>query len=154
MVWADGLAPSTIDTAIVVPVTVAPGQDGVLSADQLSEYTSTEGALSRKLDALASAPNAIIALDPRIIASIRALGAAAPASALEWLTGLSSLPNDVFPLQYADADLSLERAAGVTSPLSATSLLWALDSATFGGSETPASSPSRVADAGHCGSGR
>ncbi|THG29475.1 DUF6049 family protein [Naasia lichenicola] len=141
VVWADGTAPSTVDTAIVVPVTVAPGQDGVLSADQLSEYTSTEGALSRKLDALATAPNAIIALDPRIIASIRVLGTSAPASSLDWLTRLSNLPNAVFPLQYADADLSLERAAGAAGPLSATSLLWALDSATFGGSDAPAASP-------------
>ena len=39
-----------------------------------------------------------------IIASIRVLGNAAPASAVEWLTRLSDIPNETFSLGYADSD--------------------------------------------------
>ena len=145
LVWADGAPPSTVQATVVLPVTVAPGQSGILTADELTAETAPSGPLSRKLEALSTSPATVIALDPRIVASIRVLGANAPASAVEWLDQLESLPNAVIPLQYADADLSLERIGGAASPLSPLSLAWALDPAAFAAPATSTPSPDGTA---------
>lgn len=152
LVWADGSPPSTVQATVVLPVTVAPGQSGILTADELTTATAPNGPLSRKLEALSTSPATVIALDPRIVASIRVLGANAPETAVEWLDQLEALPNAVLPLQYADADLSLERIGGAASPLGPLSVAWALDPAAFAapvpatGTATPSPSASTPAE--------
>jgi len=152
VVWAEGSAPSTVQTTVLLPITVAPGQSGILSADELSAATAAEGPLTRKLDALSGSSATVVALDPRIIASIRVLGLSAPTSALDWLARLSALPNPVIPLQYADADLALERGAGAAAPIGPESIQWALDATTFGAAQDAAPpvspAPESTADAG------
>lgn len=91
--------------AVVVPITARASETGMLDADTLALLTSPTGALSRTLDDVL-ASSATIALDPMIVASIRALGTTAPESAVEWLDRLESASNEVFLLAYADADLS------------------------------------------------
>jgi hypothetical protein len=143
VVWADDTPPSTVQTTVMLPITVAPGQSGILSADELSAATAADGPLTRKLEALASSPATVAALDPRIIASIRVLGLSAPTSALDWLAQLSALPNAVMPLQYADADLAIERAAGAAAPIGPLSVQWAVNPADFGASQdAPSADPS------------
>ncbi|BDI24195.1 DUF6049 family protein [Herbiconiux sp. L3-i23] len=136
LVRLDGEGPRA-EISIVLPITAPPGVDGIIAAETLEEYTGPSGVLTRKLDAAAD-PRVALALDPRILASIRVLGTRAPASAVEWLQRLESLSNEVFPLQYGDADVSLERAAGSPSVLQPTSFASVLDPADFpAGPATP-----------------
>ena len=102
--------------ALVVPVTAPSTSRGILSADELTTLTAEDGELTQVLDAVEGTA-AILAIDPAIPAAIRALGAAAPASASEWLDRLVSLPNDRFALQYGDADVSSQIDAGLDAPI-------------------------------------
>ncbi|BDZ45360.1 hypothetical protein GCM10025866_12690 [Naasia aerilata] len=111
LVWQNGAAPPPVGVALVMPLTTPGISAGLLDAESLDAYTSTGGVLRKKLDAVRGTPTAI-AVDPRIVASIRALGSTAPASAVAWLNDLRDSSNYIFPLGYADADPSLERAAG------------------------------------------
>ena len=76
-----------------------------------------------------------------IIASIRALGNAAPPTARDWLVRLSGLPNDTFSLGFGDADVAGQVQSGLTAPLQPTSLAYALDPKNF----TPTPAPDRRA---------
>ncbi len=145
-VWADGAAPAPIAVSTVVPFTTPGISEGLLDADSLEAYTSAGGVLRRKLDAVRGSADAI-ALDPRILASIRALGTDAPDSAVDWLNELRTVDNVVFPLSYADSDVALERAAGAPSVLGPGSFESSLDRDVFANGpiaeETPPSpSPS------------
>ena len=116
--------------ALVAPITVpAPGA-GVLDATQLESWTGPLGLLSRELDALAGRPVAI-AIDPRIIASIQVLGTSAPASATAWLDRLRGVPNEIFPLAYADADVAIQAQLALPNLLTPTSFSDLLDPADF-----------------------
>ena len=129
-VWADGEPPAPIGVATVVPFTTPGISEGLLDADSLEAYTSAGGVLRRKLDAVLGSADAI-ALDPRILASIRALGTEAPESAVDWLNDLRAVENFVFPLSYADSDLTLERAAGASAVLGPGSFESSLDADAF-----------------------
>lgn len=93
---------------------LTPGTSGtgLLSAQDLSSLTAAGGSLSNALDALAG-KTVTVGIDPRILASIRALGNQAPASATAWLARLQSLNLDSFALQYADADPALQAQLGL-----------------------------------------
>lgn len=131
-VWAEGPGPAPIGVTVVVPFTTPGITAGLLDAGSLDAYMSTGGVLRKKLDAVRGTP-AAIALDPRIVASVRALGTSAPASALAWLTDLRAADNVIFPLSYADADLALERASGAPAVLTPGSFESSLDPADFTG---------------------
>ena len=142
--WLQGAAPPTLGVATVIPLTTPAVPDGLLDAEALEAYTAVGGALRKKLDAGISS-GAALALDPRILASIRALGANAPTSAVEWLQELDGASNLVFPLGYGDADLSLERGAGAGGLLGPISFDEALDPANFAdgdGGTLPSPTPS------------
>ncbi len=103
-----------VRVAIAVPITVPASSIGLIDAEALEAYTRPLGVLTRQLDAVFGRPVAI-GIDPMIIASIRALGTTAPESALLWLERLGDAPNQVFPLAYADLDLTLATQAGATT---------------------------------------
>lgn len=107
--------------AVIVPITAPGVTAGMLSSDQLASLTASDGALTAQLDAVSGTP-AILAVDPAIVAAIRARGTAAPASAQAWLARLMDLPNQRFALQYGDADVSTQFAAGLGAPMAPTSL--------------------------------
>ncbi|GAA1826670.1 DUF6049 family protein [Agromyces salentinus] len=109
---AAGAAP----IALVAPLTVPTATTGLIGIDELAAWTAPDGTLSTQLDALAGREVAI-GIDPRVIASIRSLGSAAPPEALEWLQRLADVPNETFPLAYADADLALQSQIGLSAPL-------------------------------------
>ncbi|MCK6079577.1 hypothetical protein KZX37_02940 [Microbacterium sp. EYE_5] len=115
---------------VVVPVSAGPQSTGVLSADALAALTAEDGDLRELLDGV-TATSAILAVDPALPASIRALGSAAPADAVEWLEDLMALPNDRFALQYGDADLASQVAADGASLLEVPSFSAYLDPANF-----------------------
>ncbi|MDE0546306.1 DUF6049 family protein [Microbacterium sp. C7(2022)] len=121
---------------LIVPITAAPRSSGLLTADELEELTAPAGDLTNQLRAVDGTP-AILAIDPAIVAAIRALGSAAPASAVDWLDQLLALPNSRFALQFGDADVAVQLSAGLSRPLSPRSLAPYMSS-----SNAPAASPS------------
>lgn len=109
-------SPDRVGLALAYPLTTPPVESGLIPAERLEAWTAPTGALTRQLEAVDGASVAV-GLDPRIPASIRVLGSSAPASAVEWLEELERMPNEVFPLSYADADLAAQSQAGVATPL-------------------------------------
>lgn len=140
----DGLVVS-----VVVPITAPWGDGGILDAETLETATAPTGVLAHELEEVL-ATTATVALDPMIPASIRLLGTAAPASALEWLDRLESASNEVFLLAYADADLTALARAEALDLAHPLDLEFALDPAAFGppqtGSPTPAPTETPAAD--------
>ena len=128
-------------TAVLVPITTEASSEGLLSLEALQALTGPDGDLTAVLDGVSSAPQALIAVDPAIVASIRVLGSAAPASAREWLHTLEQLPNERITLQFADADVTTQFAAGLPAPLQATSFGWALNAANFASEDAPSDAP-------------
>ncbi|HEU4756438.1 MAG TPA: DUF6049 family protein [Agromyces sp.] len=116
--------------ALAYPLTVPPQETGLIPADRLESWTAPAGLLTRQLDAVAGAPVAV-GIDPRIPASIRILGASAPESAIAWLQELELMPNEAFPLAYADADLAAQAQVGLEEPLGPLGFDDAVDPADF-----------------------
>lgn len=114
-----GATPAAV--GVIVPITAGPQERGLLTAEQLQQLTATGGDLRAQLDAVTGTA-AILAVDPAIPAAIRVLGSSAPLSAVQWLGDLLALPNARFPLQFGDADLAVQLAAGLGAPLSVTTL--------------------------------
>lgn len=125
---ADGSVAVTLVAPLTVPV--GGGTSGLIPSTQLENWTGPTGVLTRQLDALAGRRVAI-GIDPRILASIRVLGSTAPASATAWLERLAGLPNETFPLAYADADLAVQSQVGLPALLSPISFEDAMDPANF-----------------------
>lgn len=124
------VSPDRVGLALAYPLTTPPIETGLIPAERLEAWTAPTGALTRQLEAVDGAAVAI-GLDPRIPASIRILGSAAPASAVEWLAELERMPNEVFPLAYADADLAAQSQAGLDEPLEPLGFADAMDPANF-----------------------
>ncbi|MCK2035015.1 hypothetical protein KZC51_02590 [Microbacterium sp. SSW1-49] len=120
---------------VLVPITATPADGALLTSDELSTLTADDGALTAQLDGVAGTA-AILAIDPAIMASIRVLGTAAPASATEWLARLDELPNERFALQFGDADATAQAQAQLPSLLQPTTLAPFLDERNF--PKTPA----------------
>lgn len=116
IIGTQGRAPVTT----VVPLTATPERE-LLSSEELQQLTGPDGALTAQLDAVRET-SAVLAIDPAIVAAIRSLGERSPASAQAWLADLDDLPNDRFALQFLDADLSAQAAAGLSHPLAPDSL--------------------------------
>lgn len=129
--WTSGSGVQQARTVVTVngapnPATVStlyaltPGNtgSGLLSSQDLSSLTASDGSLTKALDALAG-KMVTVGIDPRILASIRALGSSAPASATAWLNRLQSLGLDSFALQYADADPALQAQLGQSKLMTA-----------------------------------
>jgi len=132
IVWSDGTstAPAATSVTVIAPITSVPSSTGLIQPAALEAFTNDSGVLTRELDAVFGRP-VTIAVDPRIIASIRALGSTAPASAVAWLERLEAAPNPIIPLTFGDSDISGERQAGAASVLQPTSLAYALKAANF-----------------------
>jgi len=140
---ADAATP--VKLAIVVPLVVPQAADGLLTAEELAQYTSPLGVLSRQLDAVIDRPVAI-AIDPMILVSIRALGVAAPATATSWLARLAAATNQTFALAYDDADLTLATQAGASILPAVPSFDFALNPANFAPVSATTSTPAPPAD--------
>ncbi|MES2865236.1 MULTISPECIES: DUF6049 family protein [Microbacterium] len=121
---------------VLVPVTATPAEGGLLTADELTTLTAPDGALTAQLDGIAGT-SAALAVDPLIPAAIRALGTAAPASALDWLDRLEALPNDRFALQAGDADATTQSRAGLPGLLTPLPLSSYLEPVNFAATTTP-----------------
>lgn len=123
-------APGPVSLAVVVPLVLPAGTTGLVPAETLAAYTAESGILTRELNAVIGR-NVAVGIDPAILASIRVLGDAAPASALSWLDRLSAITNDTFALGYSDSDLTLATQAGSGSVLVPKSFDFAIDPTRF-----------------------
>ncbi len=128
-------AGQTAQIGVLVPITATPAGGALLTAEELSTLTAEDGALTAQLDGVVGTA-AVLAIDPAIMASIRVLGTAAPASATEWLARLDDLPNERFALQFGDADATAQAHAQLPSLLQPTTLAPFLDERNF--PKTPA----------------
>jgi hypothetical protein len=137
-----GATPGVATTTFVQPISAAGDPAGLLSASTLETLTGESGALTRALTASAGRP-VLLAIDPRVIASITALGESAPASAVDFLNRLRAAPNESFLLPWADADpLATLAATGVGLPLVEGTGMLVGEVATDPGIATPAPSDS------------
>jgi hypothetical protein len=130
LVWRSQGQPTAASLAFVAPLTVPISYGGLLDADELTELTKDDGALTTQLDAYFGEQIAL-GIDPRIIASIRALGTRAPQGAVAWLARLEAAPNETFALQYGDAEPAVQAEAGLGQLMAPTSFSFALDVADF-----------------------
>ncbi|MDQ0643529.1 DUF6049 family protein [Microbacterium murale] len=129
---------------VLVPVTATPADGGLLTAEELTALTAPDGALTAQLDGVAGT-SAALAVDPLIPAAIRALGTAAPASALGWLNRLEVLPNDRFALQAGDADATTQSRADLPELLTPLPLASYMDPKNFAATATPTPDPTSSA---------
>ncbi|GGF36986.1 hypothetical protein GCM10011399_32430 [Subtercola lobariae] len=152
--WSAGAPATGATLGVIMPLTVAPGDSGLLTAAELATDTAPDGVLTTKLDSVIGRP-VTLAIDPMIIVSIRVLGTAAPQSALNWLADLAAANNPTFPLSYADADLSVQRQAAAPALLTPTSFDYALSQSNFQSlpSPDPFALPGQVGSGGIGGSG-
>lgn len=142
---ADALEPeATVQVVVVAPIVLPAGSAGLVDAELLAQYTAAGGALTRQLDAAVALPVAL-AIDPRIIASIRVLGSSAPPTATEWLARLAAAPNETFALAYADSDLTLATQSGDQGVLTPLSLEFAVDPALFAEAPQTTATPTPTA---------
>lgn len=137
---------AALDVGVVVPITVGPQSDALLTADELTVLTDVAGPLTDQLDGVAGT-NAILAVDPAVPAAIRVLGVSAPATAVAWLERLEALPNTRFALQYGDADPAVQIEAGLARPLAPTSLSTSMRAADFPANPTPTATPTSTPSA-------
>ncbi len=142
---ASAVGDSESTLVVIVPISTPESADPFISADALEQYTTPQGLLTRQLDAVSSLP-VTLAVDPRIVASIRILGSSAPPSAIAWLARLESAGNETFALTYADSDITLATQAGSPAVLQPESFDFAIDESLFvevpEESPTPAATPS------------
>lgn len=130
--------------SVLVPLTVPDSAEGLIPLEALGEYTQPTGTLSRQLDSVLGRA-VTIGVDPRILASIRVLGDAAPESARAWIGRLESAPNEVFALPYADADVAAQAQSGLSTLLSPTSFEYGIQGTQFAAAESTAA-PAPTAD--------
>ncbi|MFD1720511.1 DUF6049 family protein [Amnibacterium endophyticum] len=121
----------------VIPITIPAGRTGIVDAAEQRRLTGEDGAWTAALDAARAMPAATIALDPAVPASIRLAGDAAPASATDFLAALETAGNETVRLPYADGDLTLQRAAGLSEPLAPLSFAGATSTATSTSTTAP-----------------
>ncbi|MFT7765832.1 DUF6049 family protein [Clavibacter tessellarius] len=146
VVWSPGTDPAATPVAAVMPLTVPPSASDLIDAEALATYTSPTGTLTRQLEAVAGRPVAV-GIDPRILASIRILGTDAPASAVEWLERLRTIPNETFALAWADADVAVQAQAGGAALLAPTDVTYAVRASRFAApGSSPSPSPTRAPD--------
>lgn len=107
VVWR-GVDPAAapVKVSLVVPF-VLPSE--ISTMPTRSELDNLAPGFTGLLD-FASASNAMLAIDPRIIAAIRGYGTRAPENSREFLERLEASPLKSFLLQYGDADVTPQAA--------------------------------------------
>lgn len=126
IVWR-GTGGSSIKLSYVVPLVLPSNIHTMPTTDQLSEITP-------QLDELLTAATnerATLAIDPRIIAGIRAYGDDSPKESRDFLNRLEATSLTTFLLQFGDADPSAQAAIGLTKLLEPTSLEFVTRLGTF-----------------------
>ena len=104
---------ASVDLTLIVPFVLPDIVHSMPTRPQLEDALPTFESL---LD-FATRSDAILAIDPRILAAIRGYGDGAPEAAKEFLTRLESSELTSFTLQYADADPAAQASLDFKGPL-------------------------------------
>lgn len=131
VVWRGPATGERVPLSVVVPFVLPEDVRTMPTRDDL-------GRAAPRLDALLTAAErwrATLAVDPRIIAGIRAYGTAAPAAARDFLARLEGSALPMFLLQFADADPAAEAALGFDELLQPTGLAYLTRLGTFDGAD-------------------
>ncbi|QZY50829.1 DUF6049 family protein [Leucobacter tenebrionis] len=115
---SDPATAASVRLGLIVPIVLPDDIRTLPTRPQLEELVP---GWSDLLDQARSA-EATLAIDPRVIAGIRAYGDEAPEPARQFLARLEATPLPNFLLQFADADPSAQADLGFTSLLQPTSL--------------------------------
>ena len=117
-VWGGAGEVSAVPISTIVPLLLPSDSFAMPSTDQLGDV------IPRFAETLQAAERAgsTLAIDPRIIAGIRAYGTEAPASARDFLADLEASSAPSFLLQFADADPAAQAALGFDELLAPTGL--------------------------------
>ena len=146
IVWK-GAGTQTVPVSVIVPFVLPPEIRTLPTRGQLEDLAP---GWDRLLTA-ARAHDATLAIDPRVIAGIRAYGDEAPRNARLLLSRLETTPLPSFLLQFADADPSAQAALGFTTLLEPTSLDFVSRFGSF--SEVPEAGDATGADEGAASAG-
>lgn len=117
VVW-QGAGGSTVPVSVIVPLVLPDAVRTLPTRAQLAE-------IAPRLDELltrAQGRRATLAIDPRLIAGIRAYGTEAPDAARDLLARLEATSLPSFLLQFADADPAAQAALGMPALLQPESL--------------------------------
>ncbi|MFT4123011.1 MAG: DUF6049 family protein [Microbacteriaceae bacterium] len=120
----------SVRVAAVLPLTIPLEEGSSVPAATLEEQTAPGGQLEAELSATIDT-GVSYAIDPMLIASIRALGTNAPASATAWLDRLAAASNPTFPLLWGDSDVTAPLQAGSDSVLTVDDLSFLVDPSGF-----------------------
>jgi len=131
----DPLPPARHDVGLILPVVLPASVTGLPSATALANAVAPGGPLDQALAVARSWP-VTLAIDPEIVAAIRALGSSAPLATSDWLAQLAALQRPAFLLPFAAADPGAQAALGLSSPLQPTSLAFATEDENFGAATT------------------
>ena len=117
VVW-QGAGDASVPLSVIVPLVLPDEIRTLPTRAQLSE-------LVPRLDELltrAQGRRATLAIDPRLVAGIRAYGHEAPEEARDFLARLEATSLPSFPLQFADADPAAQAALGMSELMQPESL--------------------------------
>ena len=120
-VWNGEAMGSTLGLASIIPVTYPSVETPPTTPAEVNEQLESQRALQRLLPA-AEAADSLLAIDPRIIAYVRSLGASASPEARELVDVLTAAETDSFALKYADADPLMLTLLGESGDLNPTGL--------------------------------
>lgn len=138
IVWRS-VTGTPVQVASIVPLVLPSEIDTVPTPAQLDSLAPRFSALLDQAEAQSSQ----LAIDPRLIAAIRAYGAAAPASATTLLERLETTGLSSFLLQFADADPAAQAAIGISKLMEPESLGYVTQQGEF-----PAADDSGAAETG------
>ncbi|WP_166987806.1 DUF6049 family protein [Canibacter zhoujuaniae] len=119
--------------SIVVPI-IYPSNIATLPTEDDLALVFEPSAPLPQLLTTAEQLGATLAVDPRIFVGIRALGAAAPAAATEFLTRLENTALETYILPWGDTDLAAQQLLQLASPLTATGASFITKDGIFPGS--------------------
>ena len=117
IVWR-GVGSARLQLTMIVPLVFSADVRTMPSKKQLESLTPQW----EELLTAATSQQATLAIDPRVIAGIRALGTEAPEEARAFLAKLEASELHSFLLQFADADPAAQAALGVDTLLQPSSL--------------------------------
>lgn len=127
LVWGGVDAAQPLQLTLVVPIVLPSSVRTLPTRAELGEHSPSllrlvDGAIQR---------HATLAIDPRILAGIRALGTAAPRSALDLLERIEQSSTPMFLLQFADADPAVQAALGLEELMQPIGMDYATQLGTF-----------------------
>ena len=121
IIWNGEVMGSRLDLASIIPIVFPSGEAPPVTPADVNAQIESLRAFQRLLPAAEEAES-LLAVDPRILAYVRSLGASASPEARELVDALTAEETDWFALEYADADPLMLSLVGEPDDLQPTGL--------------------------------